>query len=144
VKLGAVWATGKRPVGNGEGVLDLSARLSVASEEAGSEGIGLGSEGIDGDGPADSPGQAVHLFSEKRGANRAGDVEGAGTGEVINAFLYESAAGRMQVQRVAADATLEAARAHGALLQESGREAAFAKGREGTDSVVAEDHHGVR
>ncbi len=143
MKLGAMWAMGKRPVGDGEGVLDLSARLGVASEEAGSKGIGLRSEGIDGDGPADSPGQAVHLFSEKRRANRAGDVEGAGAGEVVNASLNESATGRMQVQRVAADVTLEAARAHGALLQKSGREAAFAEGREGADSVVAEHHHGV-
>jgi hypothetical protein len=50
----------------------------------------------------------------------------------------------MQVQRVAADATLEATGAHGALLQKSGREAAFAECRESADGVVAEHDHGVR
>ncbi len=139
MELSAVWAGGKGPVRDGESVLDLSARLGVTSKEAGSEGVGLGSESIDGDGPADRPGQAVHLIAEKRGADRAGDVEGASAGEVVNAFLDESAAGRMQVQRVAADATLEAARAHGAMLQEGGREAAFAEGREGADSIVVEE-----
>jgi hypothetical protein len=44
----------------------------------------------------------------------------------------------VQVQRGAAYVALEVARAHGALLQESGREAAFTEGGESADGVVAE------
>jgi hypothetical protein len=83
------------------------------------------------------------LFSEKRRAGLASHVEGTGAGEVVDAFLHECAAGRMQVQRVAADAALQAARAHGALLEESRSEAALAKGSEGANGVVAEHHYGV-
>jgi hypothetical protein len=142
MELGAMWAMGERPVGDGESVLGLGARLSVAGKEAWSKGIGLRSKGVDGDGPADGLSKACHLFSDKRRANRAGYVEGAGTGEVVDAFLNKSAAGCVQVQRVAADAALEAARAHGALLQKSGREAALAEGGESADGVVAEHNHG--
>ncbi len=144
MKLGAVWATGKRPVGDGKGVFDFSAWLSVASEKAGDKGVGFGSKSIDGDRPADGLGQALHLISEKRRAERASYVEGAGAGEVVDSLLDEGASGRVQVQRVSADAALEAAGAHGALLQKSGREAAFAERREGADGVIAEHDHGVR
>jgi hypothetical protein len=48
----------------------------------------------------------------------------------------------VQVQRGAADVALEAARAHGALLQKSGREAAFTEGGESADGVVAEHENG--
>jgi hypothetical protein len=116
MELSAVGAAGKRPVGHGEGVLDLSTGLSVAGEEAGSKGVGLGGEGIDGDGPADSPGQAEDLVPEIRGAHGARDVKGSVPGEVVDAFLYEGATRGVQEQRAAADATLEATCAHGALL----------------------------
>ncbi len=45
VKLGAVRATGKRPVRYGEGVLTSSTRLSIASDETGDKSVGLRSKG---------------------------------------------------------------------------------------------------
>ncbi len=61
----------------------------------------------------------------------------------INAFGDEDTAGCVEVQGVEAHAALEATGAHGALLEESGREATFSQGREGADSVVSEDDGGL-
>ena len=49
----------------------------------------------------------------------------------------------MEVQGVAAQAVLEATGAHGALLEESGLEAALSEGGEGADGVVSHDDDGV-
>ncbi len=52
---------------------------------------------------------------------------------VVHALGYQNAAGGMEVEGVAADAALEVTGTHSALLQEGGREAALAEGREGPD-----------
>ncbi len=57
----------------------------------------------------------------------------------VDPFGYEDAARRVQVERVAADPSLQVAGAHGADLQEGGGERAFPQGGEGSHGVVAED-----
>ncbi len=136
VWLGAMWAQGKRPVRRGEGVFDLGAWLGVAGKKPRDKGFGLGDKGISGDGPADVLCKAPNLFPKERRADRSGHVKGAGTREVIDALVHEGAPGRVQEQLVAADETLEATGAHGALLQEGGREATFPECLEGRNGAV--------
>ena len=47
------------------------------------------------------------------------------------------------MERVASDAPLQAAGAHGAQLEKSGGETALAEGRQSADGVVAQDHGGL-
>jgi hypothetical protein len=66
----------------------------------------------------------------RRGAaDRAGHFKGSVAGEVVNALVDEDAARGMQVQHVAAQASLKAAGAHGALLKEGRGEAALRRAR---------------
>ena len=87
-------ASGAGPAGYGEGVFSLSAGLGVASEETREEGVRLGGEGVDGQGPAAQGGELVGLSSDEVAADWAGDLGGAGGGIVVNALGVVDPAGR--------------------------------------------------
>ena len=57
------------------------------------------------------------MVTNQAAADRASNIQGAGPGEVVNAFLHEDAAWRMEVKGVAALVALEAADGHSALLK---------------------------
>ncbi len=99
---------------------------------------------IDGEAPTVAFGELAGPFAKKGAADRTGHFEGAVAGEVVDALVDDEDAARgMQVQRVAAQAALEAAGAHGALLKKGRGEAAFAESGEGADRVVSEDDGGA-
>ena len=87
-------AGGAGPAGHGEGVLSLSAGLGVASEKTRKEGVRLGGEGVDGQGPAAQGGELVGLSSDEVAADWAGDLGGAGAGIVVSALGVVDPAGR--------------------------------------------------
>ncbi len=122
MKSAAGRASGAGPAGYGEGVFSLSAGFSEASEEAWKEGVRLGGESVDGQGPAAQGGELAGLSSDEVAADRAGDLGSAGVGVVVNTLGDEDPAGSVEVQGVAAHAALEPARAHRHVcIRESGR-----------------------
>jgi hypothetical protein len=139
VQLVAVGTAGAGPVWHHEGVLGLRSRFGIAGEKPGEEGIRLRSKGVDSELPVEAPDECLDPLAEERSADWPGDLEGAGAGKLVHAFLYEGASRGMQEQGVASDPMLEAAGAHGTLLQEGGRETALPKGRQGADRVVTHD-----
>ena len=86
MKSAAGRASGAGPAGYGEGVFSLSAGLGEAGEETRKEGVRLGGEGVDGQGPAAQGGELVGLSSDEVAADWAGDLGGAGGGIVVNAL----------------------------------------------------------
>ena len=81
----------------------------------------------------------VGVVTDRRAADWAGNVDGDLPGQPIHSFSDEDRARRVEVLRMAPGGVLEHGEAHRALLEESGGGAAFAKGGEGSDGVVAHD-----
>jgi hypothetical protein len=65
-------ARGTSSAGDGEGVLSLSTRLCEAGEEAEKEGVRLGSEGIDSQGPAALGGKLTGVGPDEVATDRPG------------------------------------------------------------------------
>ncbi len=99
---------GTSPAGDGEGVLSLSTRFCEASEEAGKEGVRLGSEGIDSQGPAALGGELTGVGPDEVAADRPGHLGGTCARVTIDALSDGDTAGCVEVQGVEAHAALEA------------------------------------
>jgi hypothetical protein len=140
VKLSAGGAGGIGPVTNGEGVFCLGPRLGIPSEEARQEGVGSGCESVDGELPSERASQAGGTITYEFAADWSGNVGGDITGQPVHAFLNQLSAWSVKVERVTPGVTLKEGETHGALLEESGGRAAFAKCRESTNRVVAHYH----
>jgi hypothetical protein len=88
----ASWARGAAPVRDGEGVLRLGSRLSVACEESGQQAVGLRGEGVNCQKPAARRGELEGAGADAFTADRGGYLQGAGTGVVVDALVNKDAA----------------------------------------------------
>jgi hypothetical protein len=130
-------AGGAVPVVELEGVLSLSPGFRVACEEPLEQGVGFKGERVDGELPNEASGQQVRVTADQRAADsdRAGHVSSGRAGKVVDALRDQLRAGGVEKQRVAPSVPLEESEAHGALLEECGRGAPLAEGRERGDTV---------
>ena len=92
MRLTARGAEGAAPVADREGILSLCAWFSEASKETREDGIGLGCERIDCEGPTVLLGQLSGRLPEKEAADWAGSFLCQGAGYVFDALLDQDLA----------------------------------------------------
>ena len=88
-------------------------------------------------------GQLCGPLSKESAADGAGNLLSRGPGQIVDALCDQGPTWGMKMKSLTTHPALQAAGAHGALLEDGGGEAALAEGGERAQRVVAHDDDGL-